>query len=237
MFEFLVRDYAILISLVVVVGAIARLFPDAVAQIRRSEHRVTQLTSRAAAGLFALTLVWITVFDDWRRLLGVPTGWLQDQDSQIASDPFYVTPPSDAVRTITWILIIASVLGGAYLYSRISGSISLPLLLFPLSLVTFFIVNTFRLRFDVDSVKIAYGTIDSPLEVVTTLFWVAGIMLTLTILILCFYFMIWSPVTLVFGIIYRRTWGRPEVVEAPIFDKLKERRNRAFQEADGQSRP
>lgn len=237
MFEFLVRDYAIFIALFCIVASLARLFPVTLVRVWREGSRKAVLLSRGILGLHVLAGLWITVFDDWRKLLGVPSGFLQDTDTQIASDPFYVTPPSDFVRTITWILIIASVLGGAYLFARYTRSYVEPFLLGPLAVIGFFIINTFRVRLDVESVKIAYGTIETPVEIVSTLIWIAGLLVSLSFLILCFYLMLWAPIAFVISIVYRKTIGREPVVEAPIFDRLRERRNSNFQGTNSESHP
>lgn len=224
MFEFLVRDYAILIALIIACASIVSLFSLARIRVWNEPDVRFRWLSRAIIAQGIVTAIWITVFDDWRKFLGEPTGWLQDEDSRIASDPFLLSPVDGDVRFITWLLFGIAVIGGAFLFARYARGLVEPIILGPLAVIMFFIINTFRLRFDVDSVRIAYGSIDGPVEILSTLTWVVGLWISMSILILAFYAMLWAPVALAFSVFTRAVF-REEPPEAPIFKRISERKS------------
>lgn len=224
MFEFLVGDYGILFGLVIVCIGIARLYPSTVRSMLYDNGLWYRRISRAAFGAVIAFAVWATVFDNWRQLLGVPTGWLWNQELAVASDPFYSGEVGDSIRLVTWILCALAVVGGAYLFARYGSGYIAPILITPVALIIFFTFNTFRLRMDVESVRIAAAEFENPIEVISTLFWVTGLYVSMAILIICLYLMAWGPVSVLAAIIYRRTVGKVVIEEPQIFKRLSERR-------------
>ena len=224
MFEFLVGDYGILIGLAAVCIGIVRLYPNTVRTMWFDNNLRYRGASRAAIGAMVAFPLWATVADNWRQLLGVPTGWIWDQELAIASDPFFSGDVSEPVRYVTWVLCGLAVLGGAYLFARYATGYVAPILIAPLALITFFTLNTFRLRMDVESVRIAAADIDGPIEIISTLFWVTGLYVSMATLLICLYLIAWAPAAIVMGIIYRRTLGKVVIEEPQIFKRLSERR-------------
>jgi hypothetical protein len=223
-FEFLVGDFAIVAGVTAVVLAAWRLFPFTVSRILRDKPRSLGILNRGILLAGAATVIWIAVFDNWRQVIGIPTGWIQDDKAQRASDPFYSGDIADPIRAVSWVLFFATVIGGAYLFARFSRGYAEPLILGPISLVFFFVLNTIRLRFDVDSVRIAYGSIDTPLDITTTLIWTFGLWVTMGFITLAMYLMVWAPFALVLSIIYRKFVNREVYEEPPIYRRMRERR-------------
>jgi hypothetical protein len=178
--------------------------------------------------------LWVTIFDNWRQLIGVPTGILHSQRLRAGSDPFFSTPPSEFVRAISWVLFAAAVLGGAYLFARYARGYFFPIIMFPMALVSFYGLNTFRIRLDPESVRIADGTISGVLEHFGTLTWVVILWTMFAALIICLYSLAWAPASIVVGIVYRRTLGREHIDESDFYQKLHERNVRR-REANGNS--
>ena len=225
MFEFLVGDFAIVMGATIVIVIAWRIFPFAVNRILRDKPPIFGYINRGIFLTGAATILWIALFDNWRQVIGIPTGWLQDDKSQRASDPFYTGDISDPVRAVGWVLFIASVIGGAYLFARFSRGYAEPIILGPIGLVSFFILNTIRLRYDVDSVRIAYGTIDSALDMILTLMWVGVLWISMGLIVLAMYLLVWAPVALLFSFVYRKIISPPSYEEPPIFRRIRERRH------------
>ncbi len=204
MFELLVGDFAVVVGAVIAAVAFWRLFPSGVNRVVREQPRTRGFVNIGILIAGGLAVLWIAIFDNWRQVIGIPTGWLQDDKAQRASDPFYTGDVAEPIRFVSWILFFAAVIGGAYLFARFQRGYAEPLILGPIAVVLFFVLNTFRLRFDVDSVRIAYGSIESPLDVTMTLLWIGALWVTMALLVLSMYLMAWAPFALVFSIIYRR---------------------------------
>ena len=224
MFEFLVGDFAVVAGATMVIVAIWRVFPYAVARILRDKPPIYRYINRGIFLTGAATVLWIAIFDNWRQVIGIPTGWIQDDKSQRASDPFYSGDIADPVRAVSWVLFLTTVIGGAYLFARFSRGYAEPLILGPVSLVSFFILNTIRLRYDVDSVRIAYGTIDSVLDVFLTLLWIGVLWISMGLIVFAMYLLAWAPFALLFSFVYRRIIRPPTYEEPPIFRRIRERR-------------
>lgn len=224
MFEFLVGDFSVFAGVTLGIIAVWRLFPFAVTRIWNETQPINRLVNRAILASGAAVVLWISLFDNWRKVIGIPTGWIQDDKAQIASDPFYSGAVSEPVRAVSWILFMVAVIGGAFLFARLSRGIIEPLLLGPLSLVSFYVLNTVRLRYDVDSVRIAYGTIESPIDIVLTLMWVSVLIVSMGLIVIAMYLFAWSPLALVFSVIYRSVINRQRYEEPPIFRRIRERR-------------
>lgn len=223
-FELLVGDLAVVAGATMAVVAFWRLFPFAVKRILNDESVTRRYINRALVAAGAVMLVWIAVFDNWRQVIGIPTGWIQDDKAQRASDPFYSGDIADPIRAVSWILFLTAVVGGAYFFARYARGYAEPLLLGPAALVTFFVLNTFRLRFDVDSVRIAYATIESPIDIFMTLLWIGALWVTMSLLVTAMYLMAWAPLALLFSIVYRRFFNRQVYIEPEMYKRLRERR-------------
>ena len=224
MFEFLVGDFAAVAGASLVVLAMWRLFPSAVNRIVNEKPAFRRYINRGILLSGVVAVLWIAIFDNWRKVIGIPTGWIQDDRAQLASDPFYSDNVSDPVRAVSWVLYLTAVVGGAYLFARFARGYAEPLILGPVGLVSFFILNSLRLRYDVDSVRIAYGTIETPLDVGLTLLWIAALIVSIALILFAMYLLAWAPVALILSLIQRKLVNPKRYEEPPIFKRIHERR-------------
>lgn len=222
-YEILVGNWGILASVLLVAAGLIRMFRGTFDAMFFDNNPRYRLVSRIAIGTMLGFMLWVTLFDNWRQVIGVLTGYLHSAKMQAGSDPFFETPASDAVRAVTWVLFFATALAGAYLFARYTRSYLAPIIAFPTALVTFYILNTFRIRLDPESVRIADGPIVGIVENFSTLIWVAGLWTMFAALILCVYALAWSPAAIIFSIVYRRTLGREIIDESDFYQKLHER--------------
>lgn len=226
MYELLVGNWGIFASLLVVAVGLVRVFRGTFDAMFFDADARFRVASRTAIGIILGFALWVTIFDNWRQVIGVPTGYLHSERLRAGSDPFFTTPPSDFVRGITWVLFVGAVLAGAYLFARYARGYFGPIIAFPTALVLFYILNTFRIRLDPESVRIADVPIVGVVEHFSTLVWVAGLWCMFATLILCLYALAWAPASIVVGIVYRRTIGRENIQETDFYQKLHERNAR-----------
>ena len=224
MFEFLVGDFSIVMGALLVAASAWRIFPFAVKRMVNEQPPLRGWINRAILAIGGVMVIWIALFDNWRQVIGIPTGWLQDDKAQRASDPFYSGEIADPVRAVSWALFIITVVGAAYLFARFSRGYAEPLILGPLAVVSFFVLNTIRLRYDVDSVRIAYGTIESPIDIFLTLLWVGVLWISMGLIVMAMFLLAWAPLALLISIVYRRVIAPTKYEEPPVFRRIRERR-------------
>lgn len=223
MFDILVGDWGILTALVLMLLALMHAYRSTVQIIVFDRDTVYRFITRASFGAVAVFLLWVTVFDNWRQLVGAVTTYTHDKKTGAASDPFYSTPASDLERTISWVLFGLAVIGMAYIFARYARGYWGPLVTTPSALVMYYVLNAFRVRFDVDSVRIADESITGLADILATLVWIAGLWAAFALLIICMFLLFWGPVALVFAIIYRSTIGKVRYDEPEMYRIIRER--------------
>ena len=224
MFGFLVGDWGILAALLVTLFGILRFYRSTLEGMLLDRSPAYRLASHISVGVSIIMLIWITAFDNWRQILGVLTRYTHDERRGLQSDVFLSDPPDQIVRWISYVLIVAAVVGTAYLFARYARGYWGPLMVTPIAIALYYFFNAFRLRFDVDSVRIADRSVTGLWEVISTLFWIVGLWATFVLLIACAFLMFWGPVALVFSIIYRQTIGKVHYEEPEMFRIMRERK-------------
>jgi ABC-type nickel/cobalt efflux system permease component RcnA len=222
-FGILVGDWGILTALVITLVALLRFYRSTMEVMLLDRAPFYRLISRLSVGAVAAFMIWVTMFDNWRQILGVLTRYTHDERRSQQSDPFFAAQPDELVRYVSYALVVASVLGTAYLFARYARGYWGPLVATPLAVALYYIFNAFRLRFDVDSVRIADRSITGVWEIASTLVWIGGLWATFVLLICCAFIMLWGPVALVLSILYRTTIGKVEYQEPEMFRIMRER--------------
>lgn len=231
MVDFLTSDYAILLTLLLIGGFLIRPHLWVIRRMWNDDLPWARTASRLALGTVGVFLVWTTVLDNWRQMLGL----LVDERNRWKSDLYLSEPPPDVVRYVTIGLVILSVLGTSYLYARYARGYFIPIIAGPIGLVVFYALNGFRMRFDVVG-SLWQGGVDwrSPVEVGATLTWFGVDQTILFVLILSAFALLWGPSAIIFSLIYRRTIGRETIDEPAMYRVLRERRvAREGQDAKG----
>jgi hypothetical protein len=221
MIDFLTSDYAILLTLLLIGGFMIRPHLWALRRMWNDELSWARTSSRIALGTIGIFLVWTTVLDNWRQMLGL----LVDEKNRWKSDLYKSDPPADVVRIVTIALFFLSVLGASYLYARYARGYFMPIIAAPIGLVVFYALNGFRMRFDVVGALWQGGVDWSKIEeVVPTLAWFGVDQSILFVLILSAFALFWGPTAIIFSIIFRRTIGRETIHEPDMYRVLRERR-------------
>jgi hypothetical protein len=219
-FDFLASDYPILFTLLLGIGLLVRAQRSVVREMWRDRVGWARTASRVAISALGAFMLWATVLDNWRQLLGL----MMDKKDRWRSDPYLYEPPPDAIRVLTIALLGAAVLGMAYLYARYARGYVYPIILSPLGLVLFFALNTFRTRFEVGGPLSERGVDFTDVgEAVMTLIWFGMFYVVMAILIVSVFVMLWGPAAVVAALIYRNTIGRERIVEPEMFRIMRER--------------
>jgi hypothetical protein len=206
--------------MLVVIGLIVRSSPSVFLMMWNDRDPGSRVASRIAIGSIGAFLLWTTVFDNWRQLLG----YLVNEKQRWRSDPYLNDPPADAVRAVTFILFGCAVLAGAYLYARYARGYWVPVVVTPLALTTFYALNGFRMRFELVGPLSERGVDWSDiLGAAATLFWFGVFYCVLVVLIASAYALFWGPTSIVVALLYRSTIGRQRIEEPEMYRILRER--------------
>lgn len=221
MIQFLTSDYAILLTLVILGAFIIRPHRWVVRRMWNDELPWARTLSRAVLATIGLFVVWATVIDNWRQVIG----YLVDERNRWKSDLYQSAPPPDVVRVVTFVLLALSILGAAYLYARYARGYLIPIIAGPIGLVTFYALNGFRMRFDVVG-SLWQGGVDwtDPVDLGATLTWFGVEQAIMFVLILSAFGLLWGPTAIIVSLIYRRTIGRETIDEPAMYRVLSERR-------------
>jgi hypothetical protein len=220
----LVSDYPILLAVVLSLLLIGRYNASTVRRMWNDRDALSRVLSRVAISALFVFSIWVTVFDNWRQLLGRLVKVMDAKDAW-RSDPFLYGPPPDAVRALSWILLGVTVLGGAFLFARYArGGYFIPVILWPVALTMFFALNEFRMRFELIG-PLSPRSVDFTdlFEAVTTSIWFICFYFVMAVLIACAYILLWSPTAIVAALLYRSTIGRQRIEEPEMFRTLRER--------------
>lgn len=218
--DFLVSDYPILIALVAIIYFIGTNNRSTVSWMWNDKQPLARRLSRAAIASLFIFAAWATVFDNWRQLLG----YLVNAKTRWRSDPFLYDPPPDAIRYATWALLGVTVLGAAYLYARYARGYLVPIIVTPLGMITFYILNSFRMRFELVG-PLSPHSVDfsNLLEAVMTIIWFIAFYFVMATLVFCAFALLWGPAAIVVSILYRATIGRQKIEEPDMFRIMRER--------------
>jgi hypothetical protein len=219
-FDFLVSDYPILLTLLAGLWLLGSHNRSAVSWMWNDKRPLARRVSRVSIGaVFALAL-WVTAFDNWRQLIGLLVG----KKDRWRSDPFLYGPPADAVRAVSFVLFGLAVLGGAYLFARYARGYLAPIAIWPVAVIFFFVLNSFRMRFELVGPLSPYSVdFSKVLDATMTFVWFGGFYLVMGLLIFCAYSIFWAPASILFAIIYRSTVGREKIEEPDMFRIMRER--------------
>lgn len=220
MIDFLTSDYAILLTLTVIVGFILRPHRWILRRMWNDEPRWARTASRVSFAALGAFVVWTTVFDNWRKMLGL----LVDERNRWKSDLYRSDPPPDAVRAVTIALFVVALLGACYLYARYARGYFIPIIAGPIGLVVYYSLNGFRMKFDIVG-ALWQGGFDwsDPVWVGSTLLWFGVDQTILFVLIVSAFALFWGPAAIIFSLIFRRTIGRESVDEPAMYRILRER--------------
>ncbi|MGH2531432.1 MAG: hypothetical protein ACRDJW_03900 [Thermomicrobiales bacterium] len=179
----------VLVGVLLFLGLANRIF---LRDVARDPERLWRLIPRLALATTAVFIAWTSAVDNWRQLVGIPYRMTQ----RFASKRIEYNPPSDQVRTITFILLAISLIFVACLVARHVGGYGTQTVLFLAGFVFWLPLFIFRQRFNINLGLGFDGQITSPLDVVGYMLWVLGAWMIEIAIILSTYFVLLALVAL-----------------------------------------
>lgn len=220
MFRFLASDYPIVLSLLFVIWLFIRREGSVLRWMWFDKVRSGRMASRLSIAAILGFLIWVTVADNWRQMLG----FMMSANERWRSDPYLYDAPPDLVRGITFVMFGLAVLGGAFLYARYARGYMMPIVLSLVALPVFFVLNAFRVRFELEGPLSERGVnFSDPGQAIMTLVWFAMFYLVMVILMLSAYALFWGPASIIVSIVYRSTIGKVRVEEPEMYRVLRMR--------------
>ncbi len=111
------------LSLIAVLLLIARLNRAFVRDIARDSSRFWRVTAFMTLALLGVSLIWVTLLDNWLQLSGEPYRLSRSWESQrVVFDPV-----ATEIRTVSIALLLATAIGLAALFARHAGGYALQL--------------------------------------------------------------------------------------------------------------
>ena len=219
-FDVLSSDYPLLLTVLLMVWLSVRRGLSWIRSMLFDRTPWARTMSRVAFALIGVFLLWATIFDNWRQLLG----YMMSEKNRWRSDPYLLDPPADAVRVVTFILFGLAVFAGAMLYARYARGYLVPVTAAPTALIVFYILNSFRVRFELVG-PLSDRAIDTSQigETIMILVWFAMFYMVIAVLIICAYLAFWGPASILVGLVYRNTFGREKIEEPEMFRLMRER--------------
>jgi hypothetical protein len=138
-----------------------------VREIADDPDRLWRIIARAALVSTGVLIAWTSIFDNWRQLIGLTYRLSQRFPSQRVE----YNPPSDDVRTVTFILLGISLLFVACLVARHVGGIIIQLILLLAAFSFWMPLFIIRQRFDLNLSLGFEGEVTSILDVGGYLLW------------------------------------------------------------------
>jgi hypothetical protein len=192
--------------------------------VARDPDRFWRILARAALASGAALILWISVADNWRQLIGIPYRMTQ----RFASKRVEIDPPSAEIRVVTIILLGLSLVLLACLVARHVGGYGIQITLFFTATMLWIPLFVLRLRFNLNLGLGFDGDATAPLDVIGYLLWVVGAWLIEIAIILSTYAVLLAavalPVTLLLDVTRLRQ-PRTTNEAADFFASLSQRAN------------
>lgn len=144
MVDFIGGNLVLGLALVVAIGVGVARNRRAVAEPLQARQRGWRVLARTAYGSLAALVLWGTLADSWRKLLGEAL----DTGERYASQRIVQQPVPESIRGITMILLAVALVACAPLVGRYAGGYGLQVVLLVAGTTGFLILFTLRQRLD-----------------------------------------------------------------------------------------
>jgi len=222
--DWLAGSAALGVALLVVVVLMGRPNRSFLRDVANDPERLWRGIARVAACLSLTCWGWITVFDDWRRLIDAPYRLAQRYPSERAE----FAPTPETLRAVSLVLLVASLVPVAALVARHVGGYGVQLALLIGAAVFWpplYLLRR-RLDFDLDLATTFGGELTSPGAAIAYAVFLLGTWLlaiaTILLSYLALLMVVAPPVTLLLDLLHRRR-PRPTAEATPFFTALGDR--------------
>ena len=167
MAQFLASNQMIGLMLLALLAGFGWWQRDAVRDIVRAPSAAWRGVAWAAFGLTLALILWFTFADDWRKIFGE----LLDIGERFPSQRAVLDPVAPAIRRVTLVLIVATLLPTGVLFARYVGGYGLQIVLIILGVSSFFPSYLIRQRLDTGLAGILALPSFFSLEMIGTVFY------------------------------------------------------------------
>jgi hypothetical protein len=223
LYEFVASNYPVSIVIALLVGAWAYRNRSSIQLAVLEEVKAWRVVSAIGVVSTVLLLLWVTVLDNWRQLLGY---WIPAHRRWMA-DPIEAAVTPDALRYITLALVAVSIVSLALVYGRYRGPYSFLVLAMIFLPVYAYVFNQIRIRADV-FLRQAENSLRNPelLDTGFVLFWTAGLVVIIASVVLASYLMMFAVVALPVRFVSGLVDSPSDEGSAKIFDSYGEHAGR-----------
>lgn len=220
LYDFLSGNWPISFIILAVVGTWAYRSRSSIRLAMNEASPFWSWVGRAGIVSTALFFLWVTVFDNWRQLLGyvVITG------REYAADPFERAATPEMLRWVSLALLVVSIVSLAMLYARHMGAyvfLIISVIFAPIFMFTF---NEIRISADA-FLRLSEHALENPqlLDAGAIVFWSAGMFVIIAGVVMAAYLTFFSLVALPLRIIYGLTQAPKEEGLARIYESYERR--------------
>jgi hypothetical protein len=199
LYSFLTSNYPISLIIAVFAGLWAYRNRDSILRAMNGDTAIWNLIGRVAVGATVFGFVWITVFDNWRQMLG----YLVQERLRYRADPLEAAVVGDGVRTVSLVLLGLSVVALAAVYARNRGAFVFLVISLVFAPLYAFVFNEVRMRADVflrvSDTALASGDL---VDIGFVLFWTSGLLIIIATVVVTAYLFLFAVVTFPIRVIY-----------------------------------
>lgn len=142
--DFFASNLALGLALLATLGGAAARNRRLVAEPLKSGQRGWRVVARTGYGGLVALLVWGTLVDSWRKLLGEAV----DSGARFASQRLVQDPVPESIRSVTVLLLLVTLSALAPLVGRFVGGYGLQVAMVVIGATSFFLLFTLRQRLD-----------------------------------------------------------------------------------------
>lgn len=232
LYDFLSGNYPISLVILALVGAWAYRSRSSIRLAMVDDARVWNLIGRVAVGSTALMFVWITLFDNWRQMLGyiIITG------RDYAADPLETGATPELLRAVSLALLAVSLVTVALLFARHMGAYVFLLVTAFFAPIYMFAFNEIRISADVFLRLTEMSLADPhPVDVASILFWSTGMYVIIGTVVIAAYLSLFALIALPLRLLYGLVAAPRHEELARIFVSYERRARRTREERARQS--
>lgn len=233
LYDFLSSNYPISLIILALVGLWAYRSRSSIDLALRRDTPVWRMVSRVAAGSTALLFVWVTLFDNWRQLLG----YVVITDRDWAADLLTTEATPEALRAVSLVLLAVALVGLGLVYARHMGSYAFLIVTVIFAPIFMFTFNEIRISSDLYLRLTEFSLVNADaIDVASIVFWSTGMYVITAAVTLAGFLTLFALVALPARAIYGLFVAPRHEQLARIFESYERRARQSRVEQSRQSR-
>lgn len=232
LYDILSSNYPISLVILALVGLWVYRQRSSIDLALRRDALPWRVVSWIAVGTTSLLFLWVTLFDNWRRLLG----YIVFTGRDYATDLLSTEATPEGLRTVSLALLAVSVISLALVYARHMGSYAFLILTALFAPVFMFTFNEIRISSDVYLRLTEFSLTDAnAVDVVSIVFWSMGMYVIIAAVVLAGFLTLLALAALPARIIYGLFVAPKHEELARVFESYERRARNSRTEQSRQS--